>query len=309
MRSAGGRAQGPGEFQSIEGLYRCAADTVVVQDGRQLEVFGPDGRHGRVVQVIPPPSGGFVRILGVFGDCARLAISAEPYTPFTQTAGLVEGVRGLWWVGPDGVMLDSVTAIPTKRLAARPPLNAEGRLWLSQVPWDGAPALVVSGDQLFVGFPDRFEILVYDRAGALRKILRTPGTREPISRAERAEYDRRFDQWVAEYPADRNRTVRVLDSELPPERPAFRSLLVAEDGSIWLRELAFHDAGWPEMFPPGPGAPPVVWYVLGQGGGWLGQLRLPARLTVHAITSNTVYGVFRDEEDVEQVRRYRFQRR
>ena len=88
-------------------------------------------------------------------------------------------------------------------------------------------------------------------------------------------------------------------------RPAFTKLVVASDGSLWLRELAVLDAGATNLWGPEPNAPPVSWYVLSRDGQWLGQVKMPAQFTVYSIGPDMVYGVFRDEDNVERVRAYR----
>jgi hypothetical protein len=59
------------------------------------------------------------------------------------------------------------------------------------------------------------------------------------------------------------------------------------------------------LYDPGE-EPPAgeTWQVFKRDGGWLGAVRLPARMTVRAVARNRVYRVWRDDDGAEHVRAY-----
>jgi hypothetical protein len=79
---------------------------------------------------------------------------------------------------------------------------------------------------------------------------------------------------------------------MPETRPAYGDLLVDESGRLWAAE----STRWPAL--------PSYWTVFDVDGGLLGKVELPNRFRVHAVGSDWVLGVWRDDMDVEFVRLY-----
>lgn len=82
---------------------------------------------------------------------------------------------------------------------------------------------------------------------------------------------------------------------VPPFEPFLKGLVVASDGSIWLRR---HEAT-----PDG-----VEWWVLDDQGRPAGRIVMPEGLRVMAIHGDDVWGVETDDMDVNYIVRYRVER-
>ena len=81
---------------------------------------------------------------------------------------------------------------------------------------------------------------------------------------------------------------------MPQTLPAFSALLVDDNNQLWAREFDL-DAAAEQR-----------WIVFGAEGA-SGTVRVPARFTLSAVHGGRVWGVFRDELDIESIRVYAFE--
>ena len=83
----------------------------------------------------------------------------------------------------------------------------------------------------------------------------------------------------------------VFSSEFAPEMPAFRDVLIGEDGRIWVQD------------PERPGRDPLVWRA-NEGDGPVTRVQLPARFFPLRFGQAWVLGVSYDDMTVERVQLY-----
>jgi hypothetical protein len=88
---------------------------------------------------------------------------------------------------------------------------------------------------------------------------------------------------------------RLIDRYLPEFMPPIRDLLVATDGSIWLRRRTENTDD-------------NQWWVLNERGELVARLRLPRGIQIRHVGANTVWGVETDELGVNYLVRYRIVR-
>lgn len=74
--------------------------------------------------------------------------------------------------------------------------------------------------------------------------------------------------------------------------PAIAGLKADSEGRLWIRSF------------PVPAEPSVDWWVIRPDGGLVAQVRIPASVQVHAVSSDFIWGVTLDEYEVERVVRY-----
>ena len=104
------------------------------------------------------------------------------------------------------------------------------------------------------------------------------------------------DQW-------RNRPFSASEADIrkamyrPSYLPALRGITQAEDGTIWLRRYDPVESETGEQM--------TEWWVLDADGSPLARAETPAGLSLRVINGDTVWGVERDELDVEYIVRYR----
>jgi hypothetical protein len=140
------------------------------------------------------------------------------------------------------------------------------------------------------------EIAVFSPSGRLLQVVRSPYarhelTRDDVSQLKRERLARSTDL------RRRQEAERILQEAPYPEKtPAFGSILLDEEGSLWVQEY------------PMPGTAQTAWSVLDAGGAVLARVEIPRTLEIYQIGPDFVLGRARDELDVEQVQLFSLRR-
>lgn len=306
----GGRGEGPGEFQWLNGVL-ARGDSVVAVDGATLRfsVFGPDGDLAREFSVEPEPGHptGIRAVamgeagVGVFrevGFAEKLApgVLRLPGSAFRLDWG---GTRAVDFPGsfPGGaifVLTDGMGTLPL------------------------GPDLFLAGDAdgFHVGDGERAEVRAYAPDGRLARLVRWATVPRPVSEAMRAEWTEAQSASMREQgmPEEAVAKQRQFQERVPfPEHlPVHRDLVVDEGGHLWVRR---YRTGLSSDTPTswqgktvGPDAPlaerPSDWWVFAPDGEWLGSVTTPPGLRVEVVTTDAVWGVHTDALGVETVRRH-----
>jgi len=154
------------------------------------------------------------------------------------------------------------------------------------LPFGKAFHVAVSGDIAVFGAGKPFEAGVLDSRGSIVRWLRVDGPLEPVRERDIGQMKARV--LAAYVPEQRARAEARLAAipEYPVSKPAYRGLIVDDEGFVWA--LAWED-------------PPRAW-VLDQGGRLLGQVALPAGLRrIWQIGKDYVLATRRDALDVDEV--------
>lgn len=289
LRRLGGAGEGPGEFRQIADALACDGHVYVAElYPARITRFEPSGEPSTIA--LPPPSRpGMLNPLAPLLACTAHTLIGimSGGAPVAPDAGRVRRPERLVVrMTYSGGALDTLFSFPGSDdfdgLAV--PFRSE-RL----IAWtDSAGYLVDSGSA---------EIRVMDGKGALVRLIRLPLQPRPVGEADieriRAQYLQLNEGGL---PAAVDREVRSrLDAvPIPATMPHFSALELAPDGTIWLRD-----------YQPFRSEATTGWTLVGADGAWLGRIELPDRFTVHALDEHGVLGVWRDELDVEEVRRYR----
>lgn len=77
-------------------------------------------------------------------------------------------------------------------------------------------------------------------------------------------------------------------------------------GNYWLRDYGEADGGLAGTFASDNPDAPTQWTIFNPSGKIIAVIGIPTSLEVHQITGDEVLGVWRDADDVETVRAYRF---
>lgn len=290
VATIGAEGEGPGEFRSIDGVWRLGPDSLLAWD-RQLArwtVFAADGSLGRVIRPqpggmnpgsLPPLEDGSLIVTDLWLDIAI----GEPRTMYEHVLRY----------GADGVLLDTVgrfpsfTGIATERGAIFRPIFGPRTMYSA------------GGDGFWIGYGTGYEVLGFDERGELRTRITWEGPDRTATGAD-AEADRQGRAAVIP-DEDARRDYAAQLAELPVEErfPAYEILFHDREGCTWL--MAYRK--------PGPVAAATrAWTVIDAAGRWLGDLDLPASLLPLDIGMDYILGVERDELDVEHVRLYALDR-
>jgi hypothetical protein len=292
VTTIGRQGAGPGEFRAIWDVWLAAPDTLVVFDPAvsRVSYFAPDGTllHSTDMRQITSPDA-----------AAPAAIPAVPWARFPDGTFLMRPNRWLpessqgsgratvtiVRARDDGSTMDTIGVFPeadyitTERGPAAPRF---GRL----------AVIHVSGSSIFRGMGDDFTIDEYDVEGRHLRSIRRPHTPRPVT-DELVERMRQHELATAP-PARRDYLMRDY-SERPrlPTLAAFGSTWIVDAvRNLWVQHdaIALDSTG--------------EWTVFDADGRWLGTVRIPPRLRPFEIGRDYILGVWRDELDVQSVRRY-----
>lgn len=284
----GRRGGGPGEFEDPVSLH-WSADTLVVWDRRlrRLSYFNPEGRLLRDVRVELPF--GVSRL--EFRQDGRVWAQRGPSYSMPPRPD-VEGIGWLLVVDLGDQSVDTVLRWQDKsRIAARTEnfMTMVPVYYQSRVQWTVGP-----DDRIYVARGETYEIELYAPAGTQIATIRRAFDRARVTAVDRDSVS----VWVerrAEQAGPYEDLVRK-NVEIREVKPAIADIVVSDDDYFWVRIHTEND--WTEH----------SWDVLDPRGRYLGTVSLPPRLRVEHITTTALYGVWRDELDVQYVRRYLIRR-
>ena len=300
LERTGGRGEGPGEFHPNG---RCVlvpspgTDSLVIFDGRRLNLFDDRGRFGHRVRV-PWPSH-ITKVLGVAGDIAGVesiggfwaspAGHGQTTPPTLVDYGLLElGSGQVTWKEESLQWTQSFTI-----------LHPTGSWAQGRVPFDIPPDATLGRDGLYLTLAEDHgpEILQYEGSGRLHRVIRLA---EPTLAPSPKELEKLVEFEFDPYEMADTTRERVSESRLRLYRqnlqakimPVFSRPLVDDTGLLWA-ELYRFDV-----------RQPVRWLVFGANGEGLGSVDMPPYLDVRQIGHDFVLGVWEDELGVEYVRRH-----
>jgi len=280
-KTVGGRGGGPGEFNSVRLLGGFVGDGVAVWDDAQgrLTVLDPDGNVARIVSAHVedryPPNAFHVFADGTVLARIRPVLEAERLEPGT--------------IIPDTAIFARVDYATASR---EPEGGAPAPKWLwtgrtqIPIPFTVNPGFGVSGDDVHATSGTAFRIRVF-RAGRLVESYGLDREPAPVTDEERRAYS----DMVGKGTSERSKEYLAVlhDPHVPVDLPAYRTLVVADDGSVWA-----------ERYRRG------TFDVYGTNRAFLGQVEVPVDLT--QVVGSKLVGVWRDDMNVEHVRIYRFRR-
>lgn len=290
VRRAGGKGQGPGEFEQMGSAFQLMrGDSLVAYDVqlRRFSFFSSEGEFLRASTFDWSPTG-FPRPVGVLDDGSLLVSINGVIAQGATKEGLVRHPATYLRATFDGEVLDTVATVPGSEqyvaasaggLAVTPPLF--GRY----------PVQALRGDRIAVASNDAYEVSVYSAAGALERVIRRAREPRPITDADWDGLMRRnLEGMDSEWRGDVQATYRKMTR--PPAMPFFSSALFDDAGNLWLESFR------------APSDARAEWTVFDRGGRMLGTVAFPDGFRPTHIGGDFVLGVAKDDLDVEYVREY-----
>ena len=287
--TAGGRGEGPGEFQWPQRIAELGDASLVVWDARlgRFSVFVDPGRHVRTTAV--ESTAGITAALGLSG-AARLLVEKR-----VLERGALQG-RPAITVRSDLFLLDIGTA----------ELHPLGRRHHStqyqEVDEDGAfsPAifeasavLAPAADGFWYGEGKRYELRRSTAAGGLVRVVRWQG---PDQRIAASEFDAVLRTWTsgADATPESRRRMQAYGRTHPraDQFPSYEELLTDAQGNLWVRDFVrdHEDDGVRR------------WIVFSSDGARvLGRFEHGEKFRPVRVSPESVLGVERDDLDVERV--------
>lgn len=305
---------GPGEMGDRVGPCLMApGDTLHIPDQRNFRVnrYASDGSS--VGNVRFDVREGFPVGWDVDGD-GRLLQQLRPLETVDQVTG--GGVDFVVALGNDGLVADTLVEFRSGGTTVRLSVGAGTfKFFATEPSW----AATDDGDILY-GTNDNYSIRISDRTGSLKRVITKPFEPQAITEADRTVV---LDAVAAGFRAlgipDALITRGLGTIQFAEFFPAYQRLLSGLKGSIWVQHVTHADSlseqdrntlrdirGWDALrLNPHLLFGARNWDVFDADGRFLGEVTMPARFMAMKFVGEEIYGVWKDELEVEYVMRLR----
>lgn len=296
-----GRAgSGPGEFSPGAGPVLVGrGDTVIVPDlgNQRVNVFRPDGSE--------PASFPMTFAQGIparwditdDGDLVyQLRALNLPNTEQRETTDLIAAVSYR------GEMLDTLmTPDRGQTLTFDDDGRPRRRIFSPEPSWT-----LLGTDRICLAVNDRYRIGVYDLEGSLQRVISQPDEPSPVTDEDRRIFWEMVENlWDQLQVPEQQREIGRQTVSLADNFPAFLQMMNGPRGTLWVQHVLEpsalteeEQAAWNPLLDFGADR----WDVFDDEGRYLGVVEMPHRYTPILFDKDRVYGIWRDEYDVQYVR-------
>jgi len=309
LRSLGKPGNGPGELvpgQTLTGLRAGRGDTVYVMDLARFRIAGFAGNGEEVGSYPVDLAQGIPVVIRPAADgklamqVRRMALPGITDSTVTPRDFIV--LRDLTGATADTVA--SLEAGETLKFGGGGEM--ETRIFASEPVWT-----MLDDGRIVIGRNDVFNLQVYSPDGQLERVIRRPVEPVPVTAADEQAYRGMMRKLVerrlaATGAADNPAAVAYVDQMLKGMQfaesfPVFATLLGGPDNTLWVQryptKLPTSDDGEPDL----ENLTSPDWDIFDAQGRLLGTLTLPERFSALRVVGNAVYGVERDDLDVQHV--------
>lgn len=321
---------------------------VIDQQASEVRVFDPEGRFiarmgragsgpGELSQAAGPVFVGVGDTIAV-ADVMNQRISwyDDQGTPLgSHPLPMTEGIPTRWMKTADGYVIQQAMIMAFPGQAAVEPKNLLLRRHVSGALADtllempagrtmdfggGEPTITLFESEpmwttdplgrLVYGNNSEYRLQVQDAAGALERVVSRPGPRQPLTESDQVEFRRAVEEaWGRAGMPPEARQMMASALRFARYYPAYANLLGGPEGTIWVQSVQtpetvkeqgvtfdIQDIGGP------------AWDVFDADGRFLGVVDMPVRFTPFLFHGDDVYGMQRDDLDVQYVARLNLRR-
>lgn len=302
LRTIGGAGGGPGELGS--GVVFCliaTGDILMVPDlaNQRINRFSTDGE---VLPSSPLTFDNGIPALFRATENGAIAYQVRPL-PLPGQATPPDSMDTILLLNSDGTPGDTVMRFKSGETVTMRGGAPRITFYSPEPAWD-----VTNDERVLFGVSDSYRFGVYSN-GVPERIITKPFERQPVTENDQQAVVRFMEQRAIEQGAPPQALQQLRSIMAFGEfMPAFSAILSGPQGTIWVQhiqsagdlseeELASfditQDAGAPE------------WDVFDADGRYLGVVTMPSRFTPRGFHGGKMYGVWRDELDVQYVTRMR----
>ncbi len=296
IKEMGARGSGPGELSQFAlGVFLTAGDTLLVADMGQARTtrWAPDGTP---LGSVPIDMAQGIPMRWDITPDRRLVQQAR--TMPLPGAMDVEARDFLLVRGSDGAVRDTLLELPAGQTFQFRQGGASVKLFESEPVW----ALDSNGHVVF-GINSEYRLLVHDGTGQLTRIIQHPFERRPVTDTDKLAFMRFMREMMSQSGAPPAAVDQVLAGvSFADNYPAFASLLGGPAGTIWVQHVRTAEqvvAAGGEFSAQDVGGSDFD--VFDADGRFLGTLALPTKFQPVRVRGDRLYGIWRDDLDVQHV--------
>jgi hypothetical protein len=299
-RTIGRAGSGPGEFgQGVGPVLVGRGDTVIVPDlgNQRVNVFLPDGSEPASFPMSFDQGFPARWDMTDSGDLVyQLRALNLPNTDQRETLDLIAAVSYR------GELLDTLmTPARGQTLTFSDDGRPQRRIFSPEPSWT-----LLGADRICLAVNDRYRIGVYDLEGTLRRVISIPQEPAPITDDDRRIFWEMVENlWDQLQVPEQQREIGRQTVSLADDFPAFLQLMNGPRGTLWVQHVLEpsalteeEQAAWNPLLDFGADE----WDVFDEDGRYLGVVEMPHRYQPILFDDDQVYGIWRDEFDVQYVR-------
>ena len=299
-RSIGSPGGGPGEIGAgSSALLNVSADTLSVADMGNMRVqhFLEDGTPAGEYR-IDMAAGMPIRWQDTPEGLAVVQIRPGMFNPDQTAADSMDAILAR---KTDGSVADTIFRMPAGKSFSMAGGTPELKFFSPEPVWTLAP-----GNGIWYGVNNTYELGYYDNTGQLVRKLKKSFEPLPVSDADQDimldMIKRLMSQQAGAPPEAIEQFLSIV--EFDDQFPAYYQLFSGPQSSLWVQhiqipsELSEEEK---ENFNPMVNIGSPTWDVFDTEGRFLGKIEMPARFQPMRFTTDRIYGVWRDDLDVQYV--------
>lgn len=294
---------GPGELSQGAGpVFVGPGDTVAV----------PDIVQQRITRYTPTGETAASHPLPMTGGIAARWMEDRDHTLVQQAVVMqfpgqeeVEPRNLLLRRAPSGAILDTLLELPVSRTVSFAGGQPSITLFESEPMW----AIDHEG-RIYWGVNSEYSLKVHSADGELERILARDHERRPVTSSDQTEY-RRIIEGLWRDQGMNAQALAMMSQALNFAEfyPAYANLMAGPGGTLWIQRIQTPD----EVMELGDAFDiqdmgSATWDVFDPDGRLLGAVRMPPRFNPLLFQEDVIYGVLRDDLDVQYVARMRIVR-
>lgn len=298
LRTVGGPGSGPGELAPGAGpILLARGDTLLVPDvtNQRLNRYAPDGTP---LDSHPLEFSSGIPMAWQDDAAGRIVSQVRPFSAPGQ--GVPDSMDVLVLRGSAGDVRDTLLRVRSGGTFAFSDSEAQLTFFAPEPVW----TLVGDGEIVFA-VNDAYELEVHRPDGTLARIIRKAFERNEVSEADRELMTEAILRLYEEFGISGEQLEFVRRSiGFADHYPAFASIRGGPEGSIWVQHLQVPSDLTPEEregFDPRLGFGSSAWDVFDVEGQFLGVLEFPPRYQPLRVEGERIFGLQRDELDVQHV--------
>lgn len=224
-----------------------------------------------------------------------------PGMPAPPDSSDVIGVRK-----SDGTIGDTLLTVPSGKTFSLGGERPELKFFAAE------PAWALYGSGVIYGVNDDYRFGVYAPGGALQRVITKPFERQPVTEADQQAIMDALERLWKQFGVPQQAVAQLRQTiQFADNYPAYAQVIEGLDGTIWVQGIQSPSKLPPEQaesFNPQLDLGASTWDVFDADGRYLGVVQMPPRFQPVRFSGSDIYGIQRDDLDVQYVVKLAVQR-